>query len=1331
MSSDSADSSIRFYLQDDNLVRKYHHVKTVEVPLADVDADVDDDEIVSVEIPKDLRDDPTELCTLLENSFRVKKEAWLAVAVSYALQNKFDQAVETVKSAFQSQQLSEGGNFQKFPFHIFLAWLYLRKSRVAQSAQEKDSCFRFASEEVDTALSINPVSNEALLARAVLFAQTNPNALDDLLELYEKILKNDSNNVYALFGKAKIIFKKRNYNLALKIFQQVLILNPLLKPDSRIGIGLCFWFLGDSRSAVSAWERSAELFPNDFANNLLLSIVKFNNAFNESLTDTEFLEKYTGAIQVVAKFYNGSGLSGTETSSQDYKKNPFLLNILSSYLFSKNDLGLLVQLLDTFINKNDLLESFSRNVISDLYFWLARAYFTSAITENTEEFNLNENVKSLSKDSLLNRAQQLISKSLRFDKNNLYSKFLSGQIQYYKKNINESILIFENLIKNYENEINNNLNKSFKKDNKDKLVEINYMLGLLYHEKVFSDFEEITKAGAVSTTSKPLASDAKAPSLNTKENHENINKSIQYLTNYLKLCLQLKESVIINAYLTLAKNYEFLNQVDKVLNNLEKAVELYKLHNGVLNEDGNLVEQPQKQIPAEILNNIGVFQFLKNNFAASKTFFSLAWDANQDQIDELTENKKTTIQYNIARVKEIDLLAKGFSEESIKETTDKDDEELKDESLIMTTTREIQKLYDQVLERAPNYMYAKLRSYYILALNPLYTASDENLDKLNDDIQALLLSYESNLEVRAFYGWFLKKFNKRLTSYRDIMKTENPEAKLYKDTLTKYDSHDSYSLISLGNIYLLLAREFKNNAKFKGGKMTLADVNKQNNYYMRAAQLYQKVLSVNLNNLFAAQGLAIVFSELKKSDIALEIFRKIRDSLNDVSIFINLGHVFIEVKEYSKAIECYEIVVNRFGGHGESSVLHGSENDQDMDIFNEEALSVYKNNMHILNTDSRYFTLLGRAWYCRGIGEKSLEALQNSLKYSKKAFIIAYVQQLTNANANTNLLPSLRFNIAFVYFQVAEFIRKLPKNKRTSEEIEKTITGLEFAIKTLEDLSELKNPPYLPADLKQRAVMGSNTIKNSLLKELEVQKNYEKEFADKILEGKKIREAEREKMLEEQRKNKENEDRIKEKLKQEREELQKKALEWATELAERNLLAEAQEKKKKSKKVDEDGFILGDDDGEESGYEDGGAGAGSDNGGNGKARSGRRTKKKTRSAKGSGGGRRKRGKDDKLEDDGDVNDGEEREGKKRKLVKKYKSQDVIEDSDEEANYDEEPEAGDISTTTNGAAEEEEQEEEQDGGDKNDERGNGEGDETDKKEAAAGHESDGDEGDDLF
>jgi len=59
--------------------------------------------------------------------------------------------------------------------------------------------------------------------------------------------------------QANILYTRRNFKEALRLFQDVLRYNPNCQPDPRIGIGLCLWAMDDKTKARAAWQRSLEV----------------------------------------------------------------------------------------------------------------------------------------------------------------------------------------------------------------------------------------------------------------------------------------------------------------------------------------------------------------------------------------------------------------------------------------------------------------------------------------------------------------------------------------------------------------------------------------------------------------------------------------------------------------------------------------------------------------------------------------------------------------------------------------------------------------------------------------------------------------------------------------------------------------------------------------------------------------------------------------------------------------------------------------------------------------------------------------------------------------
>ena len=75
---------------------------------------------------------------------------------------------------------------------------------------------------------------------------------DDAMTAAEKILSIEPTNIIGNMTKARVHIFRKQHRVALKIYQSILRLSPTCLPDPRIGVGICFWHLGDQGTAQKA-----------------------------------------------------------------------------------------------------------------------------------------------------------------------------------------------------------------------------------------------------------------------------------------------------------------------------------------------------------------------------------------------------------------------------------------------------------------------------------------------------------------------------------------------------------------------------------------------------------------------------------------------------------------------------------------------------------------------------------------------------------------------------------------------------------------------------------------------------------------------------------------------------------------------------------------------------------------------------------------------------------------------------------------------------------------------------------------------------------------------
>jgi RNA polymerase-associated protein CTR9 len=192
--------------------------------------------------------------------------------------------------------------------------------------------------------------------------------------------------------------------------------------------------------------------------------------------------------------------------------------------------------------------------------------------------------------------------------------------------------------------------------------------------------------------------------------------------------------------------------------------------------------------------------------------------------------------------------------------------------------------YSRILERHPGYLDAHARLAYIkLDQDPAGEGPKQ--------ISEVYHSAENNLEIRGLYGWYLSKAKRKTNNV-----AEDQEQRHMKHTLRDFNKHDHYSLIAMGNVHLAIAREMD--------RLTDQDKDKRRKMYHKAVEFFVKALELDEKNAYAVQGLAIAITEDQKNlSGGIQLFSQIREVLKEVSVYMNLGHAYCELKQYSRSIE--------------------------------------------------------------------------------------------------------------------------------------------------------------------------------------------------------------------------------------------------------------------------------------------------------------------------------------------------------------------------------------------------------------------------------------------
>ncbi|KAF7305788.1 RNA polymerase II-associated protein [Mycena chlorophos] len=482
------------------------------------------------------------------------------------------------------------------------------------------------------------------------------------------------------------------------------------------------------------------------------------------------------------------------------------------------------------------------------------------------------------------------------------------------------------------------------------------------------------------------------------------------------------------------------------------------------------VSEAAGQTDPRLLNNLGALRHLEGQYGEARVQYESAltyvagFSGSADDEDK-KEAMSTSILYNLARVYE-----------------DDGQEDLARDA------------YEKLLARHPEYIDAKVRQAQMqISLNQHNTA--------HDIIKQALAAQGSNLNLRAFYTYFL---------------VQAGQHKLAKDfvfmTLKDHDKHDVYSLCAAGWIQYYQARENRDTS----GKA--ADERRRG--FQRCAEFYEKALTLDPMCAFAAQGLAIVTAEdalgslsrgpqyvggsdeahkrLKNAREALDVFGKVRESLSDGSVYLNMGHCYYACDEFDRAIESYETASTRFyGGHNVAVLL-----------------------------------CLCRSWYAKAAKDQSFVAMTAALQYAQRAL---HIQPNDKA---------VMYNIAMIQQKSVELMFALPTTKRTLKDLKRSIEHATNAQKLFAALASDKASalPYSREIADQRRKYGDNMLRKGE-EHLAAQKQHEMEIQTKMDMARQMRQggegaAGRFGAEVQRREN--------EKLAEERKVAREQALEWAT-----------------------------------------------------------------------------------------------------------------------------------------------------------------------------------------
>ncbi|KII92703.1 hypothetical protein PLICRDRAFT_51061 [Plicaturopsis crispa FD-325 SS-3] len=974
-------------------------------PTRSFDVELTGQEVITIDLDN-LDRNPSDVIDVLKDG-RCKVWVWTKLAAEYWRKGWLEAAENIAKAAIESFKADES-IMSLPPVYSLLANIQIAHARQAPKiilsdarediltgSKTKEEYIREAAQHLNSsdkaAADTGTVYGDqqlSFLTRGI--QQMATRSMDDALRTFEGVLLEKPTNLVALLGKARILYAKRQYPQALKIFQDVLRYRPNCLPDPRIGIGLCLWSMDHKAKAKAAWQRSMEVNPSEWPAQLLLALEAINASKAENLTEEERAHSYIAGTKLLEKAFKANNHSAAAA------------NALCELFLRKGTHKRALKLAERTIQFADTL-----TVLTEGYLRAGRVSHAEGSVTLATKYYL-EGTKGQPKHIL----------------------GAIGLAQMQMKNDEMAAAI-------------HTLDTLLQSPNPQRSLEASVMLASLRAHP---------RPGVSS-------SDAAQERLRARELFERASKTLELEESTSRTNGHNGTQKLSRPSRSIGEDIDMLVEIAR----LWQGDDLARM--GKYLQEALRISQSTGQVDPRLLNNLGALKHLDGRLDEAQAMYENALTSAASLGPEIGEGMSTSILYNLARVYEDhgeDVMAK--------------------------------EAYDKLLARHPEYVDAKIRQAHML--------SDLNRhNEAHELLKQSLASQNNNLNLRAFYTYFLIQTN-----------LPKPAKDFVFATLKDHDKHDVYSLCAAGWIMYHQSRESRDTSS-KGAE-------ERRRGFQRSAEFYEKALHLDPLCAFAAQGLAIVTAEdtlggtsnagqdegqkrMKNAREALDVFGKIRESLNDGSVYFNMGHCYYARDEFDRAIESYETASERFyHGHNPSVLL-----------------------------------CLCRSWYAKANKDQSFTAMNTALRYAQQAL---HIQPNDKATV---------YNIAMIQQKAAEMLFSVKPSKRTLKDMQRAIEQAGHAQKLFASLAADKAPlvPYNREIADQRRKYGDSMLRRGE-EHLATQRQFEAEAQAKLEDARQKRREERERQ-EALEKAKEEELRIQaEKLAEERRIAREQALEWTREV---------------------------------------------------------------------------------------------------------------------------------------------------------------------------------------
>lgn len=376
---------------------------------------------------------------------------------------------------------------------------------------------------------------------------------------------------------------------------------------------------------------------------------------------------------------------------------------------------------------------------------------------------------------------------------------------------------------------------------------------------------------------------------------------------------------------------------------------------------------------------------------------------------------------------------------------------------------EAENLYREILKLNSNFSFAHLRLGIICHQRGQFAEGADHFkdvlgsDELNRDAWNCIAA--THLKQKAF----------------------TPARKSFERVLQNIDKNDPYALVALGNIYIELARQDKSHKHTE-------------EYHKRAGEFFGKALNIDKGNIYAAQGLGLIFADLGMASEAKEIFTQVRATQNQnnkipIDTTLNLAHSLTELGQYAGAAILYSSVIDSV-----KNVVK-QKNTSDVTLSSGKIVSLL-----LFLCRSRYLLAGEFADYQSADlaiedARKALELLPNDqpLKFNLGLLLQIRAKAIIQATSETTFEPSESSELLNSAIGNIQKASEIFKEIISGSEVENNSNSTKMDPKLVN--SRLSLCPELLKNIQERLKTNEKSIKEQCdrLEQLKIQRNIQQE----------------------------------------------------------------------------------------------------------------------------------------------------------------------------------------------------------------------------------------------